>query len=102
MNFLWWIIVGLVAGWATGKIMRGSGYGVLSNILIGIAGALVGGWAMRTLGFRGHGGTIYTILVAIGGAVILTWLYRLVFGRKPSKALDRDRDHGDSDFRRAA
>jgi uncharacterized membrane protein YeaQ/YmgE (transglycosylase-associated protein family) len=82
MRFLWWIIVGWIAGWAPGKIMRGSGHGALTDILIGIAGALVGGWIMRSLGFAGHGGTIYTILVAIGGAILLTLIYRLATGRK--------------------
>ena len=86
--------MGLIAGWATGKIMRGSGYGVWFDILIGVAGALVGRWGMRALGFRGHGGAVYPILVALGGAVILTWLYRLVFGRKRAIPLDRDRDGG--------
>lgn len=81
MQLLWWIIVGLVAGWATGKIMRGSGYGVLMDLVIGIIGAIVGGWIMRALGFAGRGGMIYTILVAIGGAVLLTWIFRLVTGR---------------------
>src|SRR5437764_13543202 len=56
MHFLWWIIVGLIAGWATGKIMRGSGYGAFVDILIGIAGAIVGGWIMRAIGFQGQGG----------------------------------------------
>jgi len=80
MHFLWWIIVGLIAGWATGKIMRGSGFGPLMDIVIGIIGAIVGGVIMRAVGFQGQGGMIYTILVAIGGAVLLTWLYRLVAG----------------------
>lgn len=78
MFLIWWIIVGLVAGWVTGKIMRGSGYGVLTDILLGVAGALVGGWIMRALGFAGRGGLFYTILVAIGGAILLTWLFRLI------------------------
>jgi uncharacterized membrane protein YeaQ/YmgE (transglycosylase-associated protein family) len=82
MHFLWWIIVGLVAGWATGKIMRGEGYGPFLDILIGIIGAIVGGWIMRALGFSGQGGMIYTILLAIGGAVVLTWLFRLVTGNR--------------------
>ena len=80
MHFLWWIIVGLIAGWATGKIMRGSGYGTFWDIIIGIAGGIVGGWIMRALGFSGEGGTLYTILVAIGGAIVLTWIYRLLIG----------------------
>jgi uncharacterized membrane protein YeaQ/YmgE (transglycosylase-associated protein family) len=77
---IWWILVGLVAGWATGKIMKGSGYGVLMDILVGIAGALIGGFVMRSLGFAGQGGFIYTVLVAILGAVLLTWIVRLVTG----------------------
>jgi uncharacterized membrane protein YeaQ/YmgE (transglycosylase-associated protein family) len=81
MTVLWWIVVGLIAGWATGKIMKGSGYGTLMDIGLGIAGAVFGGWLMRLMGFHGQGGTLYTILVAIGGAVILTWLFRLITGR---------------------
>jgi uncharacterized membrane protein YeaQ/YmgE (transglycosylase-associated protein family) len=82
MQILWWIIVGLVAGWATGKIMKGAGYGVLMDIVIGIAGAIIGGFLMRTLGFVGQGGMIYTILVAIGGAVILTAVVRFFVKNK--------------------
>ncbi|MFB3923698.1 MAG: GlsB/YeaQ/YmgE family stress response membrane protein [Terriglobia bacterium] len=76
MYILWWIFVGLIAGWATGKIMKGSGYGVLMDIVIGIVGAVVGGFIMRFLGFAGGGGMIYTIAVAILGAVILTAVVR--------------------------
>jgi uncharacterized membrane protein YeaQ/YmgE (transglycosylase-associated protein family) len=82
MHFLWWIIVGLIAGWATGKIMRGEGYGTLVDIVVGIVGAIVGGWIMRVLGFSGQGGMLYTILVAIGGAIVLTLLYRLIIGTR--------------------
>ncbi|HKO14300.1 MAG TPA: GlsB/YeaQ/YmgE family stress response membrane protein [Acidobacteriaceae bacterium] len=82
MHILWWIIVGLIAGWATGKIMKGSGYGALADILLGIAGALVGGFIMRAIGFTGQGGLIYTILVAIGGAILLTGLARALFKKK--------------------
>ncbi|HUN88954.1 MAG TPA: GlsB/YeaQ/YmgE family stress response membrane protein [Terriglobales bacterium] len=82
MRFLWWIIVGLIAGWATGKIMRGSGYGTLVDIVVGIIGAVIGGWIMSALGFSANGGMIYTILVAIGGAVLLTWLIRLITGNR--------------------
>ena len=81
MHLLWWIIVGLVAGWATGKIMRGSGYGALMDIVIGIVGAMIGGFFMRMLGFSGQGGVIYTILVAIGGACFFVWFFRLFIGK---------------------
>jgi uncharacterized membrane protein YeaQ/YmgE (transglycosylase-associated protein family) len=78
MAILWWIVVGLIAGWATGKIMQGAGYGVLMDIVVGIVGALIGGFIMRALGFVGRGGLIYTICIAILGAVILTWIVRLI------------------------
>ena len=100
MRFLWWIIVGLIAGWATGKIMRSSGQGLIGDTVIGIVGAILGGWIMRAVGFQGHGGTVYTILIAIGGAIILTWLYRLVIGGRrrldtTSRSTSRsDRDSG--------
>lgn len=54
---LWWIIIGLIAGFITGKIMKGSGYGVLGDIIVGIVGAVVGGFIMRALGHAGSGGS---------------------------------------------
>ena len=68
----------MIAGWATGKIMRGAGYGPLVDIVVGIVGAIVGGFIMRALGFSPAGGLIYTILVAILGAVVLTALIRML------------------------
>ncbi|MGI4758550.1 MAG: GlsB/YeaQ/YmgE family stress response membrane protein [Janthinobacterium lividum] len=82
MVFIWWIIVGLIAGFITGKIMKGSGFGAFMDIVIGIIGAVVGGFIMRTLGFAGQGGLIYTIIVAVIGAVLLTFLLRLVTGNR--------------------
>jgi uncharacterized membrane protein YeaQ/YmgE (transglycosylase-associated protein family) len=92
MAILWWIIVGLVAGWATGKIMKGGGYGFIGDVLLGIAGALVGGFIARHFGLGGriarhlgmgvHGGMIATILVAIVGSIILVFLFRLVTGKR--------------------
>ena len=78
MFIIWWIIVGLIAGFLTGKLMKGSGFGPLMDIVVGIVGAVIGGFIMRALGFAGQGGIIYTIAVAILGAVLLTLLIRLV------------------------
>jgi uncharacterized membrane protein YeaQ/YmgE (transglycosylase-associated protein family) len=75
-GIIWWIIVGLIAGWAAGKIMKGGGYGVVADIILGILGAIIGGWVVGLLGLGG-GGMIWSILVAILGAVILIWLTRL-------------------------
>lgn len=82
MGIIWWLIVGLIAGWLTGKIMGGPGKGALMDIIIGLVGALVGGFLMRLLGFSGEGGLIYTIFVAVIGAVILTWIYRKMTAAK--------------------
>ena len=76
MWLLWVILVGLVAGWATGKIMKGSGYGPFTDIALGIVGGIIGGWVLRLVGFYTTGGLIPSILVAIFGAVILVVLVR--------------------------
>jgi uncharacterized membrane protein YeaQ/YmgE (transglycosylase-associated protein family) len=82
MGLLWWIIVGMVAGWATGKIMRGSGYGFIADTVLGIIGAVVGGYVAGFLGISPVGGLLYTILIAIVGAVIVVFLFRLIAGRR--------------------
>ena len=84
MGIIWWLIVGLIAGWLTGKIMGGGGQGALMDIIVGLVGALVGGFLMQMVGFAGQGGMIYTILVATLGAVLLTWIYRKVTAGKPA------------------
>ena len=73
-GLIWWIIVGLIAGWLAGKIMKGSGFGPLVDILLGMVGAIVGGMILRILGFYSSGGLISSILVATLGAVVLVWL----------------------------
>ena len=82
MFIIWWIIVGLIAGFLTGKLMKGSGFGTIGDIVVGVIGAVVGGFIMQHLGFAGSGGLLYTILVAVVGAVLLTLLLRLVTGNR--------------------
>lgn len=74
-GLIWWIVVGLVAGWAAGKIMKGSGYGTLMDIALGIVGGVVGGFLLGLLGIHGEG-LIGSIVVAIVGAVFVVWLSR--------------------------
>ena len=76
-GLIWWIVVGLIAGWAAGKIMKGGGYGAIMDIVLGIVGAVVGGWMAGLVGIRA-GGLVGTILIAILGAVFLIWLTRLI------------------------
>jgi uncharacterized membrane protein YeaQ/YmgE (transglycosylase-associated protein family) len=78
MYFLYIMVVGLIAGWAAGKIMKGSGYGVLMDIVLGIVGAILGGWIIRLLGFEATGGLITSILVATLGAVVLVAISRML------------------------
>lgn len=77
-----WIIIGVIAGWLTGKIMKGSGFGFFMDMVIGLIGAVVGGFLATHLGFAGPGqhGLIISIIIAVIGAVILTMLVRLISG----------------------
>jgi len=79
-----WIIIGVVAGWITGKLMKGGGYGFFMDMVVGLVGALVGGFLSAHLGFGGTGqhGLIMTIVIAVIGAVILTWIVRLISGNR--------------------
>jgi uncharacterized membrane protein YeaQ/YmgE (transglycosylase-associated protein family) len=77
-NLLWWCIVGLIAGFLAGKVMKGGGFGVLMDIVIGIVGAMIGGWVFGLVGIFPGGGLIGSILVAFVGACILLWLVRLI------------------------
>lgn len=79
-GILSWIIVGLIAGWLTGLIMKRGGYGIVGDLILGLLGALIGGFL---LGFVYHGsvGIIGSVLVAVIGAVILVAIVRLVTRR---------------------
>ena len=72
------IIVGLIAGWAAGKIMKGQGYGALMDTLLGMVGAVVGGWIFNALGLYPSGGLIASIGVAIVGAIVIIWITRMI------------------------
>ena len=78
MHLLWWIIVGVIAGWATGKIMKGGGYGFWLDLILGVIGAVVGGFIARHLGLAESGGMIDTMLVAIFGAIVVVFLCSLI------------------------
>jgi uncharacterized membrane protein YeaQ/YmgE (transglycosylase-associated protein family) len=83
-GILAWIIIGLIAGWLTGKLMKGSGFGPIMDMVVGLVGALIGGFISSHLGLGGVGdhGLIMSIVIAVIGAVILTLLLRLVTGNR--------------------
>lgn len=80
MDILAWIIVGLIAGWLAGQVMKGSGYGVIGDIIIGIIGALIGGFlASAVFGVNAVSGlNVVSVVVAFIGAVILVAILRAV------------------------
>ncbi|HVM32384.1 MAG TPA: GlsB/YeaQ/YmgE family stress response membrane protein [bacterium] len=71
------LVVGLVAGWLAGKIMKGKGFGLLGDLIVGVVGAVIGGWLFGLLGFTAYG-LIGSIVVALIGAVILLYILRLI------------------------
>jgi uncharacterized membrane protein YeaQ/YmgE (transglycosylase-associated protein family) len=78
MNFIWFILIGLLAGWLAGQVMKGGGYGVIGDIIVGILGALLGGWLFGVLGIGAGGGLIGSLIVAFIGACILIFLLRII------------------------
>ena len=75
---LYAIIVGLIAGWLAGQVMKGGGYGVLIDILLGILGGILGNWLFGALGLSSGGGLIGSIIVSFVGAVILVAITRVI------------------------
>ena len=85
MGILAWLVVGLIAGWLASMVMRGGGYGLIGDIIVGIVGAVIGGFLAATLlkiPDAVNGINVTSILVAFVGAVILIAILRLVSGRR--------------------
>ena len=81
MGILAWIVVGLIAGWLAGQVMRGGGYGLIGDIIVGIVGAVIGGFLAATflkIPNAVNGINVTSILVAFIGAVILIAILRMV------------------------
>lgn len=78
MSLVYFLIVGAIAGWLGGQIMKGKGFGLIGNILVGVIGGLIGGYLFGLLGIDAGRGLIGSIITAAAGAVILLWIARLV------------------------
>ena len=78
MEFIWFIVVGLIAGWLAGQLVKGGGFGVVGDIVVGVIGALLGGWLFGAMGIWPGGGLIGSIVVATIGAIILIFIVRLI------------------------
>ena len=84
ISFLWFILIGLAAGYLASRIVKGSGSGLLLNLVIGIIGSVVGGWVFSLFGLFAIG-TLGSFITSVAGAVILLWIVALLGHKKEKK-----------------
>jgi uncharacterized membrane protein YeaQ/YmgE (transglycosylase-associated protein family) len=77
MDFVWFILIGVCAGWLAGQIMKGGGFGLVGDLIVGVIGALLGGFLFGQLGIA-SGGLLGALLTATVGAIVLIALLRLI------------------------
>ncbi len=80
LDLLWFLIIGVVAGWLAGKLTRGKGFGLLGDLVIGVCGAILGGFLFRLVGLSAYG-TCGSLIMATLGAVVLLFLVRALAGK---------------------
>ena len=78
MGIIEWLVVGLIAGWLAGQIVKGSGFGLVGDIVVGIVGAFIGGWLAGVLGISIGSGLVSSIITATVGAIILILILRMI------------------------
>ena len=81
MHFLYFLLIGLAAGWLAGQILKGGGYGLLGDLILGVVGAIVGGWVFELLGIAAVG-SLGSLISATVGAILLILLLRWLKGKK--------------------
>jgi uncharacterized membrane protein YeaQ/YmgE (transglycosylase-associated protein family) len=87
MGYLWFVVIGALAGWLAGRFMRGNGFGLIGDIVVGVIGAFVGAYVFRATGAELGGGLIGSLIVAFFGAVLLLFVVRLFTGRRAGRRL---------------
>ena len=78
------ILVGIVAGWLAGRVMQGSGFGLIGDLIVGLLGAVIGDWLLPRLNIHLGVGIVALIVNAVIGAIVLLFILRLIGGRVPS------------------
>ncbi|AOJ61932.1 hypothetical protein WJ32_05290 [Burkholderia ubonensis] len=76
-GLIMWLIIGAIAGWLAGVLVKGGGFGLIVDIIVGIVGAVIGGWLAGLLGIHIGSGFIGSVIIAVAGAVILLFVIRL-------------------------
>lgn len=82
MYIVWYLLIGLAAGWLANLIVKGGSAGLLVNLIVGLIGGLLGGWVLSLLGLVAVG-TLGSLVTAIIGSILLLWIAALVSHRKP-------------------
>ncbi len=77
MEILWFLLIGLIAGWLAGMLVRGGGFGIIGDIIVGVIGALIGGYLFRLLGLSA-GDLLGRLVMAVVGAVVFLLLLRAI------------------------
>lgn len=77
MHIIWFLLIGLAAGWLAGQIMKGGGFGLVGDLVVGVIGALLGGFLFGLLGIHA-GGLLGNLVMATIGAIVLLWLLRFI------------------------
>ena len=77
MNIILFLLIGLVAGWLAGKIMKGKGFGLVGNLIVGVVGAFIGGFIFNALNIA-FAGIVGSLIAALVGALILLWIIGLI------------------------
>jgi len=77
MSLIWFLVIGLIAGWLAGLIMKGGGFGLLGDLVVGVIGSFLGRWIFGLVGIMA-GGFIGSVVCATIGAIVLVLLVRLV------------------------
>lgn len=78
MSIIIWLIVGAIAGWLAGQVVKGGGFGLIGDIIVGIIGGLIAGWLLPRLGINLGSGFVAAVIDAFIGAVILLLILRLI------------------------
>ena len=77
-GWIWFLLIGLCAGWLAGKIMKGGGFGLVGDLIVGVIGALLGGWVFGMLGIGTGAGLLGALVTATIGALLLLFIIRLI------------------------
>jgi uncharacterized membrane protein YeaQ/YmgE (transglycosylase-associated protein family) len=78
MDIVWFLLIGAVAGWLAGQLMKGRGFGILGNIVVGVIGGVIGGFLFKQFGVSAGGGLIGPLVTAFVGALLLLFIVGLI------------------------